>query len=207
MDTSAADTFVRQTKFEGNLSTWSGQLIGLWGPAGVGKDTICKQLKWPRAAFADKLKQDLAPLLSILGLDMSVYEDKEMSRDLLVAWGALCRKVDPAVWIKRITLPVNITYPYKPQVQENRCCITDVRYINECKAIWERGGIVFDVYREGFFPKNEEERRSFAEIRDYAREKDVYIPVICNDGATDQAARAVEFVIQQKWGGNGKKAA
>jgi hypothetical protein len=56
----------------------------------------------------------------------------------------------------------------------------DVRYWNEILAVVLRGGVVYELTRPGFEAANDEERRSFAEIREKCAELGVTIPVIEN---------------------------
>lgn len=159
---------------------WRGRVVGLWGAATVGKDTIQKHLGMPRAAFADALKEDLAPVFKQLGLDVGNPDHKKIGRNLLVEYGRLGRIVDADYWIKRLFLP------------PSAAVITDVRYINEMKWIWAKGGIVFEIIRPGVGPANAEEARSFAEIRDYAKANGIAIPQIHNDVEGQPEIAAVE---------------
>jgi hypothetical protein len=130
------------------------QIIGLAGPARVGKDTIAANMPgWTRRAFADELKADLAPLAKRLSLDMANPEHKELLRPLMVEYGRLARKVDPDYWLKRLKL-----------TGADRIVITDVRYANEVRFIQQQGGNVYLVRRDGYTPANDEERNSLAEI-------------------------------------------
>lgn len=131
-------------------------LIGLCGYARVGKDSIAALMPgFVRRAFATQLKMDVDRLTRPLGLDvLHNTEHKIMARELLVAHGRLARAVDPDYWIDRVTVP------------NMNCVITDVRYANEVEFILDKGGRVVRVFRNGYGPANEEERRSFEEIAD-----------------------------------------
>lgn len=153
-------------------------IVGLWGPAGVGKDTVADVLGFPKASFAATLKSDLAPIFERLGIDISVREQKERVRPLMIALGATARSIEPAHWIRRVTIPE------APAVS-----FTDVRYFNEILAVLFRGGVVYELVRPGFEPANDEERRSFAEIREKVKELGVSIPVVQN--TTPQEAAGV----------------
>lgn len=150
-------------------------IIGLWGPAGVGKDSVADALGFPKASFAARLKEDLAPILKNLSININDREQKEKVRPLMVSLGATARSIDPYHWIKRVSLP---------DVPVVTFC--DVRYWNEILAILFRGGVVYEIVRPGFEPVNDEEKRSFGEIRKNLSDLGVEIPVIHN--TTPEAA-------------------
>lgn len=171
---------------------WQGQVIGLWGVARAGKDTLCEVLGWPRAAFADELKADLDVFVrnhvtDEISQGMDAARIKEILRPLYVAGGAQGRALKDSVWIDRLFLPPGMV------------CITDVRYLNECKWVWDKGGIVFEVLRPGFEPANDEERRSFNEIRAYLEANPhLNVPRIFNDwqGSPQQMAAQARYYIE-----------
>lgn len=154
------------------------RIIGLAGPARVGKDTLAKVLTdagFRRVAFADALKSDILRMLihayQKLNLDYSErptwgwFSDparKEQMRPLMVEYGRSMRSIDPLYWIKRAQ------YDYMTDVTQgvvcNRYVITDVRYRNEADWIRRCGGIVVLLERDGVRPANEEETRSLAEV-------------------------------------------
>lgn len=154
------------------------KIIGLTGPAKVGKDTMAVVLtgaRWRRVAFADSLKSDALKALthmfdkSQLGYEhrptwawFSDPERKEMVRPFLVAFGAGARRlIDPLYWIKRAERD------YMSDIDRPsgfRYVISDVRYQNEVDWIRKHNGVVIGIKRDGFDPVNEEEARSLGEI-------------------------------------------
>lgn len=144
-------------------------LIGLWGPVGVGKDSVADALGFPKASFAARLKEDLAPIMANLGVDLSVREQKEKVRGLLISLGATARAIDPNHWIKRVSIPDSPVVTF-----------SDVRYWNEILSILFRGGVVYELTRPGFEPANDEEKKSFGQIRQNLADLGVSIPVIAN---------------------------
>lgn len=160
-------------------------IIGLFGPAGVGKDSVADALGWPKASFAATLKTDLKPILDQAGIDLNVREQKERVRPLMVALGATMRSIDPFHWIRRVTIP-----------DSRRVVFCDVRYLNEIQSVWARGGIVFELTRPGFAAANEEERRSFGEVHDYLKRLGVSLPVIANT-TPKEAAEAILGYLRQ----------
>lgn len=149
-------------------------IVGLCGWARTGKDAIAAALGWPRAAFADALKADLAPLLKDFP-----NAPKETIRPLFVEYGRTMRKLDPDYWLKRILIP-------RPQA-----VITDVRYLNEARMILDLGGKVVRLYRPGVMPANEEEQDSLAKI-DCA----LSLPSLMNNGTIEQAKEKLLQIIE-----------
>lgn len=156
-------------------------LIGLWGPVGVGKDSVADALGFPKASFAARLKQYLAPIMEDLGVDLAVREQKEKVRDLLVSLGATARRVDDNFWIKKVVIP-------------NAPVVTfcDVRYWNEILSILFRGGVVYELTRPGFEPANDEEKRSFGQIRQNLADLGVSVPVILNTTPREACERIMD---------------
>jgi hypothetical protein len=170
---------------------WNGRIIGLWGAAKVGKDTIQRHLGWPRAAFADRLKLDLAPIFSRLGLDLENPDHKSLARSLMVEYGRLGRIIDPDIWIRRLELPED----------EDRVVITDVRYWNEIDWIVAKGGLVVKVERPGVLPANQEEVDSFDAIERELHRRHIHVPLILNDyeGAPERAAYDLRDLAHRHW--------
>lgn len=150
------------------------RLIALAGYARCGKDTICHALGWQRAAFADALKADIAPVLAKLPA-----HEKSQIRPLLVEYGRTARSLDPDYWLKRIDLPL-----------DGDVCVTDCRYLNEANFVIGLGGRVIRVHRKGIGPANDEEARTLAEI-DAAN---IAIP-IDNDYAPEEVASAIRLMM------------
>ena len=163
---------------------WHGQVIGLWGVAKAGKDTIAAAIGWERAAHADELKADLDVFISnhVKGDLTPVL--KEVVREVYVAAGRVGRALNPEVWIDRLLLPAD------------RCVITDVRYLNEMKWVWAKGGMIFEIVRPGYIAANEEERQSFARAREYIHQNCIEVPQIINDSSPSHAAWQINTIIQ-----------
>jgi hypothetical protein len=158
------------------------QLIGLCGYAGVGKDTAAANMPgWKRVAFADPLKDDLRPLVKMVGCDLSNPSHKAKARQLMVAWGATARAFQADFWIDRTMDGV------RDYLKDGcRVVITDVRYPNEVKAILDLGGKVVRVFRNGFGPVSEEEARSVIEI-----DHQFCLPAVANDSTPAELGRRV----------------
>ena len=174
------------------------KLIGLAGYAQVGKDTTFKAIKKllkgksvKRLAFADRLKREVETMLESVrcSVDFSYEDDKKQFRTMLVAWGKQMREIDPYYWIgaveKDIVWMENLKKP-------DYTTITDVRYVNEIKMIYEHGGMVIRLERQGYGPANEEEKMSFALIgKEYPD-----LPVVRNDGTPEELAKKVLEVVK-----------
>jgi hypothetical protein len=150
------------------------RLIALCGFSRVGKDSICESLGFQRIAFADALKDDLAPIVAKLP-----RHTKEQVRPLLVEYGRTCRRIDPDYLLKRISIP-----------KHGDVCETGSRYANEIRFIHSLGGICIRVHRAGVGPANEEEERTIGEI-----DRQFRLPSISNDGSLSDAARKVWEII------------
>lgn len=166
------------------------RIVGLCGYAQVGKDTAAAELAksgWIRWAFADFLKADLSRLVrQHLNRDIWTVtgKTKEKLRPLMVAWGAVCRSFDPNFWVNRL---------FAELPQEGRFIISDVRYLNEVRAIQNAGGIVIYIARPGFGPANEEEERSIKEL--WAGDKSPFWGAVKNDSTPEAMGQAVLKII------------
>jgi len=124
------------------------KLIGIAGVAQCGKDSLYKTLfilnhNFIRHAFADKVKQDLQPVLHDLYkidiLNCSPVE-KEKCREVMVTYANIRREENPSHWIQEVEASVirSIDSNLIP-------VITDVRYENEVKWIQSLGGAVIHL--------------------------------------------------------------
>jgi len=153
------------------------KIIGLCGPARVGKDTLAGvlvDLEWRRVAFADALKSDVLRMLiqayQRLGLPyahrptyswLNAPERKEVLRPLLVEYGRAMRSIDPLYWVNRAERD------YMTDVDSpggHYYVVTDVRYDNECTWIRRNGGVTVGLTRTGYGPANEEEHVSLGRV-------------------------------------------
>jgi hypothetical protein len=150
-------------------------IIAAFGQLANGKDTICdylaealnkgikkKSSKWERTAFANAVKDVFC---SAFNVDRAFIEEWKRNpenppgmimpvRQSLQMIGDGFRKVKPDIWID-IALR-----------KDNNKIISDGRYINEAKAVKEKGGINILIYREGFL--NDDKNPSEAELKPLA---------------------------------------
>jgi len=107
------------------------------GNARVGKDSITqgfiraleKQgILAKRYAFADELKKKLDPLL-LLNHGISAFTEdpieKALIRPILLAYGQMCRKIDPDYWVKIVAAKIKSS-----EIPHIGIC-SDLRYLNE----------------------------------------------------------------------------
>lgn len=164
-------------------------IVGLFGPAGVGKDTVADAIGWPKASFAGTMKRLLQPLWDSAGIDINNREQKEKVRPIMIETGRCLRALNPHHWVKNIALPPG----------DGPVVITDVRYLNECQWVWANGGLVVELVRYGVRPANDEEVRSFGEIHGWCLQMGVTIPVVGNDGKPSDAAQQVFKLIDKRY--------
>jgi hypothetical protein len=131
-------------------------IIGLTGRSRSGKDELWQQLArvltvgpefsmfwrqvW-RFAFADSLKREVASAFGIHPDDCD--KDKESWRPLWQHWGMMRRKHNgDDYWVNKVWEQMD-----ELQLTLKVVVITDVRFLNEAKAIKDRGGIIIRVIR------------------------------------------------------------
>lgn len=151
-------------------------LIAAFSQLGMGKDTLCDYLaeklnisckqncknecnKWQRAAFANAVKNIFC---DSFGVDRNFIEVWKRNpepppgmlmnvRQSLQMIGDGFRKVKPQIWIE-IALR-----------DDNKKIISDGRYINEAKAVKEKGGINILIFRDGYL--NDDPNKSESELK------------------------------------------
>lgn len=151
-------------------------IITACGQLGVGKDTLsdyladklntpcksgCKNTckPWVRRAFANAVKDIYC---ESFGVDRNFIEEWKRNSDpppgmmmnvrqALQMIGDGFRKVKPDIWI-------DIALRF-----DGRQIISDLRYINEAKAVKQKNGINILMFREGFL--NDDPNKSEAELR------------------------------------------
>lgn len=112
-------------------------IVHVAGNGRVGKDSITqgfiralnKQgILARRYAFADELKKKLDPLL-LLNHGISAFTEdpieKPLIRGILLAYGQMCRKIDPNYWVKIVAAKI------KSSETPHVGIISDCRYLNE----------------------------------------------------------------------------
>ena len=130
-------------------------IIGLAGYARSGKDTVAGLMKdYERRAFADAIRDSLMALNPLVATDLHLSEVVKRQgwegakvttpeiRRLLQAMGTEVGRqlIHPDLWVE---------LAIKGLESSDRVIFTDVRFINEAKAIKRLGGSVWRVNRPG----------------------------------------------------------
>ena len=132
------------------------KIIGLAGPAGVGKSYLAQGLKSRTRGEIFSFAANIKLGLYCMGLDVS-YKDKEAvaykgksTRKLLQSlgtdWGR--NMVGPDIWVDLLMKRID-------QDDAHLAIIDDVRFDNEADAIHERGGVVIELERPGIYYSEE----------------------------------------------------
>lgn len=132
------------------------KIIGLAGPAGVGKSYLAQGLKSRTRgkvfSLATNIKLGLYCMLNNVD-----YEDKEglayggkTTRQLLQSLGTDWGRdmVGPDIWVDLLMQRID-------QEDTHLAIIDDVRFDNEADAIHERGGVVIELNRPGIYYSEE----------------------------------------------------
>lgn len=136
-------------------------LVGIIGRAGSGKDTVATMMPAIRIAFADPMKEALVTIFDWERIllwgpselrntvdDRFVTPDgqpltvRHAAQTIGTEWGR--RLIDEQLWVK-----LGIIRAQQEMDRLNRVVITDVRFLNEAKAIQDAGGEVWRVVRPG----------------------------------------------------------
>ena len=136
------------------------QLIGIYGYARSGKDTIgahlVKNFGFTRYAFADPLKRACCEMF---GITMDHFNDPELKEKEIPFWGFSPRYMAQRlgteggrelfrddIWIKRAEMEwIN----YQNAVNGTGMVITDMRFENEINWVKSQGGYLIKVTRPG----------------------------------------------------------
>jgi len=166
-------------------------ILALTGYSKVGKNMLCDQLQnFTQLAFADVLKQQVTTMLKSIGIEADLWGvDKEEWRDLLVYWGRKMRSRDRDYWVKQLYSR------HAPDINKGRVCITDLRYLSECRWVKEHDGLIIGIERPGYGPANEEEGMSIRELRIQRPD----IPWIINDGTPRDLEVQAREILKEYW--------
>lgn len=117
--------------------------IGFHGRPGIGKTTSAKMLGFPMEAFADPIRVFAAALF---GEECKERKDsydtafKAIPRVVMQAVGDIVRRVSPEIMIHSLRIRVA-----SKGLKWRTHSIHDVRSVNECKYIRNRGGVVIGL--------------------------------------------------------------
>lgn len=138
-------------------------LVGLCGPAGVGKSTIATLLAdvyaFERLRFAGPLKS----MLRELGLTQAQVDGNQKETPCALLCGKTPRQamqylgdewgrqlIGPDIWVHAALNKAN-----KYLAIGRSVVIDDVRYDNEAQEILRQGGVIIRLVRQGFEPSTE----------------------------------------------------
>jgi hypothetical protein len=175
-------------------------IIALTGLAGSGKSTVAAMIGGMNLAFAQPMKEFCAQLF---GFDDAQLYGPSSERErpspyfrrpngepltpryalqtLGTEWGRNC---DPDVWVKA---GLRRAHVYAANSQGLPAVITDLRFVNEARAVREASGQVWRVDRPGLTRGNHP-----SELEIWSREMDRLVThEISNTGSLDHLARAV----------------
>lgn len=144
------------------------KVIGCASQLAMGKDTFCDflaeelkshNIKWKRGAFANAVKETFC---NAFGVDREFVEKWKRTTDIPTGFlmpirqalqfiGDGYRKIRDEIWIE-IAL----------RGDEN-LILSDARYFNEAKKVKEKGGMMFLIYRPGYF--NDDPNPSESQIK------------------------------------------
>jgi hypothetical protein len=134
------------------------QLIGLVGPAGVGKDTVRHMLEdnfdFEGLAFADPLRAMLAPLLDQVHEHHAHLADRDLKehpieslgtsgRHLMQTLGDWGRAIEPDWWVRILGQRVRHLHA----LDVRRVVVSDVRFANEADWVRSQGGKLWRISR------------------------------------------------------------
>lgn len=124
------------------------KLIGLTGPKGVGKTTTANYIGGKVFSLATPIKKMLATIIP----PIYIYEEKEkpipgwpehltgrfLLQTLGTEWG---RTLWSDIWVTQLLNEI--------EKEKCLCIIDDVRFENEALAIKEKGGLIYNIVRDG----------------------------------------------------------
>lgn len=134
-------------------------LIGLAGPAGVGKDTVGNRLYYMHGFINTSFAEPLRIAASeIFGIDYNHFTDRELKDSVVEYWGMTPRQMIQRLgtegvrgtfgedfWLKRWKM-------VKETAGMSRVVVTDVRFLNEAAMIREMGGKIVHMLRPDLEP-------------------------------------------------------
>ena len=171
-------------------------IIGLSGKKQSGKDTVCSMiqnrytnLRIPRVAFADALKEEVAKALEI---DVEeINANKKHFRTILQWWGTEWRRSqDKEYWLKRLQEKVD-----EHNDEADAVIVTDCRFPNEADLVMEMGGYVIQVIRD---TDHSDSHPSETSMDGYAH----FYHVIYNMGSLDDLRIAVANIVDPLFSAN-----
>lgn len=141
-------------------------IIGLTGFAGTGKDTvrgILKEHGYNGLAFADPIRAMLRELLTNAGISEQYMDSRNLKEEVIPALGVSYRHLAQSLgtewgrslqhdfWL-RIAGAHMADLTEQANAESLPFVLSDVRFVNEAAWIRARGGVIWQVSREGINP-------------------------------------------------------
>lgn len=182
------------------------RLIGLSGFAKSGKNTVGDMIPGAQLAFADPLKRFCKRVFDfsdaqVWGNEKEVMDTRyprpdgsyltarEAMQTLGTEWG---RKCYPNIWAEYgVREALAILKELEKESAKGFAIITDVRFINEAKAIRAVGGEVWQIHRAGVGPLNDHPSEMEQTTQEFLYNVDVHVR---NDGTLDELRSKVDFL-------------
>jgi len=176
-------------------------LIGLTGPAGVGKDTVAYILKAIYSVETYAFAKPIKDMLKAIGItEPADRKDKELVRPewgfsyrraaqlLGTEWG---RELNPELWLNLAKIHI--------KSESKRLCITDVRFENEASLIRSSGGTIWHMTgRQSSIHDANKAHQSEAGIAIHKNDH-----IIVNDGSLiqlrDNVIQAMNYCFHEKF--------
>lgn len=142
--------------------------LGIVGYGRSGKDTFvdfvveaCPDL-CAKIAFADPIKEDLAPCLSrydnVYKQHFGTAAPKAVVRQAFITHGTrVGNKLYPTMWVDEL-------FRRKKHIKKPMVIVTDVRRLAEADELRRNGAFLVELYREGIGPADITEALSIAEL-------------------------------------------
>lgn len=137
------------------------KIIGITGVAGAGKDSVRAILEehgFNGMAFADPIRDMIRMLIAGAGIDEAYIDSRELKESIIPELGVSYRHMAQTLgteWGRSLQSDfwLRLAGAYMADVsecfQDSRFVISDVRFINEAKWVWDRGGVIWRVVRPG----------------------------------------------------------
>lgn len=143
------------------------KVICFFGQAGSGKDTaanhLVKRLEngWKRIGFADEVKK---VFMNSFNVTWEFIEEWKRKDEIPPGFDMPVRKALQQIGdgFRKIRADIWIDFAFR---NKHNMAISDGRYLNEAKAVRERGGLNILLYRPGF--ENDDPNPSESQIKPY----------------------------------------
>ena len=190
------------------------EIIGLSGYARSGKDEAAKilveEFGFTRVAFADKLREvlyALDPMVSATTWRDSLGVSPVYLRDVIDehGWGGyketffgpeirrLLQRLGTEAGRQTLWDSIWVDAALTGHDDDARLVVTDCRFPNEAQAIWDRGGEVWRIMREGVGPANSHPSETSLDNVDFQA-------YVHNDGTLEEFRKSIRRkYLERQW--------